>query len=165
MLSVLPSIVILGSVAFVALFLARSRQSPPEAVVQRTDAARSLTVAVGVQGVHFVEEAATNFHELFPALVGLPGMPRSVFIIVNLVWIGIWIASIRGILSGRPAAFFAAWFLALAGMFNGIGHPLMSIAAGGYFPGLMTSPVIGVASVWLWLRLRRATRPNGVLTR
>lgn len=55
----------------------------------------------------------------------------------------------------------AAWFLAIAGMFNGIAHPLLAIAAGGYFPGLVNSPFIGVASVWFWLRLLRATRPRG----
>ena len=54
----------------------------------------------------------------------------------------------------------AAWFLAIAGMFNGIAHPLLAVAAGGYFPGLASSPFIGAASVWLWFRLRSATRPK-----
>ncbi|MCP5090226.1 MAG: hypothetical protein GY949_04810, partial [Gammaproteobacteria bacterium] len=56
-------------------------------------------------------------------------------------------------------AYFAAWFLAIAGMLNGVAHPLLAIAAGGYFPGLITSPFIGAAGVWLWLGLRKATRP------
>jgi hypothetical protein len=62
--------------------------------------------------------------------------------------------------SARPAAFFAAWFLAIAGMFNGIAHPFLALAAGRYFPGLVSSPVIAAASVWLWLRLRDATLPS-----
>lgn len=53
---------------------------------------------------------------------------------------------------------FAAWFLAIAGMINGIAHLLLAISADGYFPGLVNSPFIGIAGVWLWLRLRRATR-------
>ncbi|MBI2569230.1 MAG: hypothetical protein HYV63_19595 [Candidatus Schekmanbacteria bacterium] len=40
---------------------------------------------------------------------------------------------------------------------NGIGHPLFAVASGGYFPGLITSPLIGVAGVVLWGRLLRAT--------
>ena len=78
-----------------------------------------------------------------------------------LVQLGIWVVSVPGLRSARPAAFFAA-FLAIAGMFNGIAHPLLSISAGGYFPGLVTSPLIGGASVGLWLRLRGATRPGEV---
>ena len=40
----------------------------------------------------------------------------------------------------------AAWFLAIAGMFNGIAHPLLALASGGYFPGLVSSPFIAVMS-------------------
>lgn len=107
------------------------------------------------------EEAATGLHERLPALLGLPAMSFSAFLVFNLSWIAIWIASVPGLRAGRAPAFFAAWFLAIAGMFNGIGHPLLAVAAGGYFPGLLTSPLIGGASVWLWLRLQGATRPEG----
>ncbi len=161
MLNVLPSIVVLGLAALAALLLVLSRRSPPEELAERLAAARALTLAVGVQSVHFAEEAATGFHERFGALLGLPGMPLSVFVVFNLTCLGIWVASVPGLRSARAAAFFAAWFLAIAGMFNGIAHPLLAIAAGGYFPGLVSSPFIGGASVWLWLRLRRATRPKG----
>lgn len=158
MLSLLPSIVILSSVSIAAVCLAVTRRSPIEAKVQRRDAALALSMAVGAQTMHFVEEWVTGFHELFPALVGLPAMSLRAFVTFNMAWIVIWISSIWGLGSGRPTAFFAAWFLALAGMFNGIGHPLMALSAGGYFPGLVTSPLIGLISVWLWLRLRGATR-------
>ncbi len=159
--SVLPSMFILGLAAFAALFLVLIRRSPPENLPERLAAARALALAVGVQGVHFAEEAATGFHERLGALLGLPGMPLSYFVIFNLSWLGIWVASVPGLRSALAAAFFAAWFLAIAGMINGIAHPLLAIAAGGYCPGLVSSPFIGVVSVWLWLRLRRATRPKG----
>ncbi len=158
MINVLPSMIVLGLAAFAALLLVLSRRSPPENVAERLDAARALAIAVGVQSVHFAEEAATGLHERLGALLGLPGIPLSVFVVFNLTWIGIWVASVPGLRSARTVAFFAAWFLAIAGMFNGIAHPLLAIAAGGYFPGLVSSPFIGAASVWLWLRLRRATR-------
>ena len=159
--SVLPSMFVLGLAALAALLLVLSRRSPPEKVAERLAAARALALAVGVQSVHFAEEAATGFHERLGALLGLPGIPLSYFVVFNLTWLGIWVASVPGLRSARAAAFFAAWFLAIAGMFNGIAHPLLAIAAGEYFPGLVSSPFIGGASVWVWLRLRRATRPRG----
>lgn len=84
-------------------------------------------------------------------------MPLSFFVCFNLAWIAIWITSVRLLRRGRRAAFFAAWFLAIAGVLNGVAHPLMALASGGYFPGLITSPIIGIAGVILWRRLRGAT--------
>lgn len=162
MLSLLPSIVVLGLAALAALLLALSRPPPPDKLAGRHAAAHTLALAVGLQSVHFAEETATGFHERFPALFGLPGMPLSIFVVFNLAWLGIWVASVPGLRSGRTSAFFAAWFLAIAGMLNGVAHPLLAVAVGGYFPGLVTSPFIGGASVWLWLRLRRATRAEEI---
>ena len=162
MLSVLPSIFVLGLAALAALLLALNRRPLPDNMAERRAAARALAIAVVVQSVHFAEEAATGFHEKLGPLVGVPGMPFSLFVVFNLAWLGIWVASIPGLRSAQPAAFFAAWFLAIAGMINGIAHPLLAIAAGGYFPGLVTSPFIAVAGVWLWRRLRGATRPKEI---
>ena len=161
MLSLLPSILVLGLAALAALLLASNRPSPPENVAERFTAARALALATGIQALHFTEEAATGFHERLPALLGLPAMPFSFFILFNLAWLVIWVASIPGLRSSRTAAFFAAWFLAIAGIFNGVAHPLLAVAAEGYFPGLVSSPLIGAASVWLWLRLSKATQPRG----
>lgn len=152
----LASAILLGTVAVVALVLTFGR-AVAENEATRQGAARSLALATAVQGVHFGEEAATGFHELFPALFGLPPMPFAAFMIFNLTWLGVWIVSVPGLRSGRAPALFAAWFLAIAGTLNGVAHPLMAVAAGGYFPGLVTSPFIGMAGVVLWMRLRRAT--------
>ncbi|MAE70566.1 MAG: hypothetical protein CME06_08875 [Gemmatimonadetes bacterium] len=160
MLSLLPSLFVLAPTALAAQLLVLTRRSPAENVAERVAAARALALAVGIQGVHFGEETATGLHERLPALFGLPGMPLSLFVILNLIWLGIWIASIPGLRSARPAAYFAAWFLAIAGMINGIAHPLLAITSGGYFPGLVSSPFIGAASVRVWTRLLKATRPR-----
>ena len=157
MWSVVPSIVVLGLVALVAVQLARRRLSPDRAAKERTAASAMLGIATAIQSVHFAEEWATGFHARFPALLGLDPMPMSFFVSFNLAWIGIWIASIPFLRSGRRPAFFVAWFLAMAGMLNGVAHPLMALASGGYFPGLVTSPVIGLAGVVLWQRLQSAT--------
>ena len=160
MLSVLPSIFVLGLAAFVAMLLVANRCQRPENVAERHAAARWLLVALLIQAVHFTEEATTGFHERLPALLNLPGMSFYLFVGFNLIWLGIWAASVPGLRSARPAAFFAAWFLAIAGMINGIAHPLLAIAAGGYFPGLVTSSFIGIAGFLLWRRLREATQPR-----
>lgn len=157
MLNVLPSILVLGLAALAALFLVLSRRSPPENAAERLAAARALALAIGVQSVHFIEEAITGFHEQLGTLLGIPGIPLPVFVVFNLIWLGIWIASVPELRSARGSAFFAAWFLAIAGMINGVAHPLLAIAAGGYFPGLVSSLFIGIASIRLWFRLRRAT--------
>ncbi len=159
MWSLLPSALSLGAVAAAALLLARKRPSPPPRIVQRRKAARALVVALLVQTLHFIEESASGFHHEFPATFGLPGMSFGAFAAFNLLCIGVWVAAIPGVRAGHSLAYFAAWFLALAGMLNGIAHPLLAVAADGYFPGLVSSPVIAAAGLWLWQRLRRATRP------
>lgn len=161
MLNLLPSLFVLSLAAFAAVLLVRSRWSPPESAAERRAAARVLALAVVVQGLHFTEELTTDLHERLGALFGLPGIPLTTFVVFNLLWLAIWVLSIPGVRSGRAMAFFAAWFLAIAGIFNGILHPLLAVAAGEYFPGLITSPLIGVVCVWLVLRLRNATRPRG----
>ncbi len=157
MLSVLPSLLALGTAALAALVLTLNLHSSPEKGAARDAAARALSLAVTVQCFHFTEEALTGFHERFGALFGLPGMPLSLFLAFNLVWIGIWFASVPALRSDHRGAFFAAWFLAIAGMLNGIAHPLMALASRGYFPGLVTSPIIAGVSFRLWHRLRKAT--------
>ena len=155
----LASVIILGAAAFFAVALTRSRPLSEDGAARR-DAALGLALATSVQAVHFVEEAATGFHERFPVLFGLPPIPFPVFLSFNLAWLAIWAASVLGLRSGRAGALFAAWFLAIAGGLNGIGHPLLAVVAGGYFPGLLSSPFMGVAAGLLWVRLRRATRPE-----
>lgn len=157
MLSLVPSVAVLGLVAFAALQLALRRPSPAELTMERATASRALALATAAQIGHFAEEWATGFHVQFPALFGLEAMPLSFFVVFNLTWIVIWVASVPFLRSVRKPALFAAWFLAIAGMLNGVAHPVMAVASGGYFPGLLSSPLIGVAGVFLWKRLHSAT--------
>jgi hypothetical protein len=157
MTSALPSVVVVGLAALAALLLAQFRRSPPENTKERMAASRALTITIGIQALHFIEELATGFPEQFPAVFGLPGMSYTFFIAFNLAWIAIWIASIPGLQLGQPPTYFAAWFLAIAGMLSGVGQPLIAISSGGYFPGLVTAPFIGLAGIWLWRRLYSAT--------
>lgn len=160
MSGVLPAVIILGAVAMVAISM--RRLSPAVNAAERNTAARMLAIATGAQGLHFFEEFVTGFDARFPALFGLPPMPQSIFVAFNLLWIGIWLVSIPGLRHSRPVAFFAAWFLAIAGALNGVAHPLLAVVAGGYFPGLFTSPIIGIAGVLLFRKLINATREESV---
>jgi len=155
-MSLLPSVLILGAVAMVALQFTRGRAISDDPIILRR-AAVGLAIATVVQGIHFTEEALTGFHETFPAAFGQPPMSYTLFLVFNVGWLCIWAISIRGLISGQRAAFFAAWFLAIAGVLNAIAHPLLAITTRGYFPGLLTSPLIGVAAAILWRRLSDAT--------
>ena len=157
LLSVLPSLLVLGPAATAAASLAVTRPPPRENAALRIRASQALLIALIIQGVHFGEEALTNFPQRLDALLGLPAMPVSFFLSFNLAWLATWVLSVPAIRSARTLAFFAAWFLAIAGMINAALHPLLAIAAGGYFPGLLTAPFIGAAAAWLWFRLRDAT--------
>lgn len=157
MSSLIPSLAFLGLAAVAALWLAKSRPSPSRLAEARISAARWLGLATAAQSAHFAEEWATGFQTGFPALFGLEPMSSSFFVAFNLAWISAWVVSIPFLRTGHPAAFFAAWFLAIAGTLNGVAHPLMAITSGSYFPGLISSPFIGLASIGLWHRLLSAT--------
>ena len=108
-----------------------------------------------LQALHFAEEAATGFHIQFPAVFDLEPMAFYGFFAFNLGWIVIWIASVPGLGFGRTGSRFAAWFLCLAAITNGIAHPALALIGQGYFPGLITSPLLGLAGVQLFRRLRQ----------
>ena len=154
-LSILPSLIILGAVACVAAALALRRH--PNVDFNEHATTRIFASAIGIQAIHFIEEAATGFHERFPAVFGANAMPLSWFAAFNLLWLAYWAISVTGLKHSRRNAFFAAWFLALAGMLNAIAHPVLALLANGYFPGLVTSPIIGAFSYWLWRSLHRST--------
>jgi hypothetical protein len=157
MYSVVPGLSILGVAALIALLLAFLRRPQPDQTRQRQAASRALAATVAIQAVHFTEELITGFPEKFPALFGLPPVSYTYFIVFNLTWLAIWVASIPGLRLGQRATYFATWFLGIAGIINGLGHPAAAIYVKGYFPGLLSSPLIGVAGVWLCMRLYTAT--------
>jgi hypothetical protein len=125
---------------------------------RRTRAAISLAVAAIVcQAAHFGEELATGFHLRFPAWLGLAPWPPAFFVSFNLIWLAVWAVSCPALASGWRAAAFPIWFLAIAGVVNGVAHPLLSLAVRGYFPGLVTSPLVGIAGLLLFRTMRAAT--------
>ena len=141
----------IAAVAALVLTLRRTpRAAPPDFVWLGW-------TTLALQSVHFGEELLTGFERRFPVLLGLRPWPESFFVSFNLVWIVIWVAALLTV--GRlRAALFPLWFLAIASVANGIAHPLGSLAVRGYFPGLVTAPLLGVAGVFLFSRLVVFTR-------
>lgn len=149
----------LSAAAFAALLLTILRRPHGFDFAPRDQAARIFLIGLAAQCLHFMEESVTRFPERFPPLLGLPAWSADFFLIFNLTWLSIWILSAIGLQKGYWFALFPIWFFAIASIANGIAHPLLAVAVRGYFPGLITSPLIGVLGVLLWLRLQALTRP------
>ncbi len=106
-------------------------------------------ICISLQCLHFTEEFITRFNEQFPKLFGLPAWSSEFFVTFNLLWIFVWVLSAIGIRYNFRPAFFPVWFLIIAMVLNGFAHPVLAIIAEGYFPGLWTASLAGVAGVIL----------------
>jgi len=144
----------LSVAAIASLFLAVSRRS--DGIESRT--VNIAAASLAVQSVHFAEEYLTGFNERFPELLGLPAWPVTFFVVFNLSLIAIWLLSIYSLRRSRLYAIFPVWFLAIASVVNGIAHPLMALLSEGYFPGLVTSPIAGLAGTLLFRALWRDSK-------
>jgi hypothetical protein len=116
-----------------------------------------MLAAIILQAGHFVEESMTGFPRRFPQVIGLAPWPARFFFWFNLFWLATWVVSCWGLLARRRAALFPLWFLAIACVANGVAHPALALRTGEYFPGLFTSPVVGIAGVLLLKRLIAVT--------
>jgi len=101
----------------------------------------------------------TRFEDRFPTLLGFPAWSEDFFVTFNLIWLFVWISSVIGLQRGYRLALFPIWFFAIAAIANGIAHPILAVVVRGYFPGLITSPVVGVVGL-LWLRLQAMTKSS-----
>jgi hypothetical protein len=147
-----------GAVAALLLTILRKPVESDLACRERT--ARLFLMGLAAQCLHFMEEFVTRFPDRFPALLGLPPWSATFFVIFNLIWLSVWMLSAIGVEKGYWLALFPVWFFAIASIANGIAHPVLAIASRGYFPGLISSPVVGVLGVLLWLRLLELTRSS-----
>lgn len=114
-------------------------------------------LAISAQLLHFCEESSTAFYLRFPARLGLEPWTPTFFVTFNVAWLAIWAGAVAAIGTRTRIALLPLWFLALASVLNGIAHPLLALAAGGYFPGLYTSPLTGLLGALLLHRLIGAT--------
>ena len=118
------------------------------------------SIGIVLQACHFTEELVTGFHVEFPRILGLAPWPLPFFVALNLIWIAIWVLCLF-MLDSRPRlAVFPLWLLAIASLANAVAHPVMAIIVGGYFPGLWTSPIVGILGIALVRLLSRETGRN-----
>jgi hypothetical protein len=146
--------------AVVALLLTILRRPVDGDLVGREQTVRLFLIGLAAQCLHFMEEFVTRFQDRFPALLGLPAWSENFFVMFNLLWLTVWILSAIGLQRGYRVALFPVWFFAIAAIANGIAHPLLAVAARGYFPGLISSPVVGVFGLLLSGRLLVLTRSS-----
>jgi len=154
--SMLMGTAALSAGAVLAVFLTILRR-PIDDPVGRERTARLFLIGLAAQCAHFIEEFVTRFQDRFPALLGRPAWSVNFFVVFNLTWLSIWILSAIGLQRGYRFALFPVWFFAIAAITNGIAHPVLAIVAREYFPGLISSPLVGALGVLLWLRLKVVT--------
>lgn len=113
------------------------------------------------QAAHSVEEYAFGLYEVFaPARFVSAILSRDLatgFIIANLALLlfGLWcyIARVR---TGHRSAQAWVWLWILVECGNGVGHPVMALVRGRYFPGVFTAPILLALSIYLAVRMWRS---------
>jgi len=140
---------IVAAVAILVAVADRARALEPARLRGPACAALAMHIA------HCSEEYLTGFPRLFPPLLRLMPWSGEFFLGFNACWLAVWGLAAGAAWLGRlsVAARAALWMLALISLVNMIAHPVLAIAAGGYFPGLVTSLPLGLAGAWLALRM------------
>jgi hypothetical protein len=83
------------------------------------------------------------------------------FLVANaaLVTFGLWCWAVP-VPSGWHAARGLVWFWTILELGNGIGHSALALSRGGYFPGVVTAPLLLLLAAWMAvLQARQNCRP------
>ncbi len=158
--SYLPSVLALGSllIASVVLTIVRPHLRPEVRTSNRFLAVLGLTILV--QCLHFLEELRSDFFIRFPEVFGLQPFAETSFVWFNVTWLVIWVIALFSVRAGLVIAVCPLWFLGLAMVLNLLAHPILALRAGGYFPGLLTAPLVGVLGILTIRELARVTAPE-----
>ena len=117
----------------------------------------AFAAVIAAQAAHSIEEIVFRLYDrLLPARLvsGLFGSdPARGFAIANALLV---LAGVVCYFVLRRGARGPAWFWAVLEILNGCGHLLFAIAAGGYFPGAATAPLLIGSGVLLVRELRKA---------
>jgi hypothetical protein len=118
----------------------------------------AFLLLVLAQAAHSLEECVFRLYDVFPParlVSGLFGRDRATgFAAANvlLILFGLWCYAAR-VRRGRPGSRPLAWFWVVLETANGLGHSLLALATGGYFPGVATAPLLLAAALHLGARL------------
>lgn len=162
--SYLPSFLALFMllIASVVLTVVRPRLRPEVKASTRFLAVVGLTI-LG-QCLHFFEEWRSRLYIRLPETFDLQPLTESLFVSFNVTWLAIWVISLLAVRAGLVIALCPLWFLGLAMVFNLFAHPLLALVDGGYFPGLVTAPLVGVLGILAIRELVRVTAPEAATT-
>jgi hypothetical protein len=163
--SILVGTMGLSVAVIVAAVLTISREIRISALSELNRVRRVAAMTIVLQCAHFTEEWYSGFHRRFPEMLGLVPWSNTFFAFFNLIWIAIWCLCAAFLRNQPRVLSFPIWFLAIASFLNGIGHPVLSIVSGGYFPGLWSSPFVGAAGLLLFRALSRLTGPSSISRR
>ena len=163
--SILIATMGLSIAVIAAAVLTMSREIRISASSEMNRVRRVAAMTIVLQCAHFTEEWYSGFHRRFPEMLGLVPWSNTFFAFFNLIWIAIWCLCAAFLRNQPRVLSFPLWFLAIASFLNGIGHPVLSIVSGGYFPGLWSSPFVGAAGFLLFRALSRLTAPSSISRR
>ena len=110
------------------------------------------------QAAHSTEEYITKLYEVLPPARFVSGLVSSNlgvgFLVVNvaLVSFGLWCWAFP-VRSAWHSARAFLWFWALLELANGSAHTALAVSRRGYFPGLITAPLLLLFAGWLVIRL------------
>lgn len=118
----------------------------------------AFLILVLAQAAHSIEEYVFRLYDVFAPARFVSGLVsndlRTGFAVVNiaLVSFGIWcyVARVR---PGHVSAPNWVWPWVIVECLNGVGHPVVALARGEYFPGVFTAPLLLVTSVYLGIEL------------
>lgn len=157
---------VIAVIAFSLTITRRQAKNPEPAFFKRFIFLYLLGIAC--QCFHFLEELLTGFYVQFPAFLGLAPWSVKFFVTLNVTFIALWVIAAIGVQKQIQAAYFLVWFLTLGGIMNVVGHPLLALITQGYFPGLITAPVVGgvgfgLASMLWKLTFKTSRTSNSIL--
>ena len=121
------------------------------------------------QGAHSIEECVTKLYEVFaPARFVSSLVSNDLalgFVVANaaLVAFGLWCWAVP-LRSGWRAAPGLIWFWTILELGNGISHSAFALWRGGYFPGVVTAPLLLLLASWMAVLQatgRRSSHPKG----
>ena len=139
----------------IVLTIARPNITRETGVLRR--ASITIIATLAAQVLHFAEELGTQFYVRFPVELGLQPWSKRFFVVFNVVWLAVWVASLLAVRARLVPALVPLWFLGLAMALNGVAHPVLALRAGGYFPGLATTPIVALGGGILLYQLFRVT--------
>ena len=115
---------------------------------------RAFVLLILAQAAHSLEEYVARLYDVFPPARFLSSLfsddLRTGFVIANVLLIsfGLWCWAVL-VRRGWPSALGLAWFWAVLELTNGAIHLGLAVVRGGYFPGVLTAPLLIATGAWL----------------